>query len=125
MCCIWLRGQVKIHRNLLLACDRLPVESEPETQINPDRKENASLHHSTENLMNDIPCDSLQAPVIPAVDNDIPATDEDDDPTYQMPQRERRKPKRMTYYESGILSCYSVRTTPQLFLVCKATSLYV
>lgn len=42
------------------------------------------------------------------------AAAEPEEPTYQLPQRERHPPRRMTYDQLGIPSCYSIQSPPQL-----------
>lgn len=49
---------------------------------------------------------------------------EPETPTYQLPQRERRPPKRMTYDQLGVPSCYSIQPPPQLLPVYPAPGLF-
>ena len=45
------------------------------------------------------------------------AAAETEEPIYQLPQRERHPPRRITYDQLGIPSCYSIQPPPQLFPV--------
>ena len=48
---------------------------------------------------------------------------EPEEPAYQLPQRERHPPRRITYDQLGIPSCYSIQPQPQLFPVYSAPGL--
>lgn len=176
-----------LHRNLLMSCDHLPFDKEPETDktvrqtqkkrdkpvkdigksddedsgdeysfyygpphqppvphssdppIETSNREPPAVRHKPPAPANAAPPpeppggDQLEAPEPPAEDTASEETDsaagdrpdsplpapaspaEPEEPTPQRPQRERHPPRRMTYDQLGIPSCYSVQPTPQLY----------
>lgn len=191
------RGRSRVlHRNLLMSCDHLPFETQPE--MTKDDKSQKKRRHQPESEPLDSDEDSgdeydlhhepLQVPTSPTVPEerdaeparewehrpppvkqtvavpvpdtqpaqplvekrleetttvkDLPAEEmnlpaenlpddrppsafpsltaaaEPEEPAYQLPQRERHPPRRITYDQLGIPSCYSIQ--PQLFPVYSA-----
>lgn len=182
-----------LHRNLLMPCDHLPFEKQPEN-AKKDKQQQGTRHEQSPTEESD--CDSgdeyelhyepLQPPTVPAERNEtslgsdmelehghpqtekraeiqvhvVPPTQlperdqceefnqhaetllhEDKDlpagkasPSssaaadpgelpYQLPPRERHPPKRMTYDQLGILSCYCVQPSPQMLPIYPAPGL--
>lgn len=190
-----------LHRNLLMSCDHLPFETQPELEKENKRKQRKKhrpvrqTEGSDEDSVDEYELyyESLQAPTAPAErnktlvesereleqehprvetrvgtstppapaepsgDNQLeefsvlaenapnegvapPAGDSSvkhppisppssstaagpEETPYQLPPRERHPPRRMTYDQFGIPSCYSVQYEPQLVSVCQPPGL--
>lgn len=179
-----------LHRNLLMPCDHLPFEKQPELSKNDKGKQKKrhqpshteesdedsgdeyELHYepfqppTVPAERNDTPVDldlerehghppaeeraDTQVPLAPPVqpaqnrpgkEKDLPAVNlpaqpsphpspsssaaaaEPEEPPYQLPRRERHPPRRITYDQLGIPSCYSVQPAPQMLPIYHAPGL--
>ena len=70
-----------------------------------------------------LPAEDLSDDHSPNTSPSSSAAAETEEPIYQLPQRERHPPRRITYDQLGIPSCYSIQLPPQLFPVYPAPGL--
>lgn len=111
------RHKTSVELNRELEQRHLPAEENAETQVHAAPPEQPPEKEQLEEL--DQPAENL-----PREDKDLPAARvspssraaaEPEEPPYQVPQRERHPPRRITYDQLGTPFCYSVQPTAQVF----------
>lgn len=79
--------------------------------------------------VNNLPDEEMNLPAGNLLDDHSPDNSssstaaEPEESTYQLPQRERHPPRRITYDQLGIPSCYSIQPPPQLLPVYSAPAM--